>query len=233
MGAFIFIIVVVILLLCVLSGNAEHEKYEAKKRDEEKKALEKKYADLRIAEIRRVGQPVNFQYSKGTAYLYSAKDGQHVKITIFFVDDCNKRFMVGAGECGRDKTTGEPIIDWICPVRCYNYNQLLEFFIVDNGSQYIAGDASGAIGGAMVGNMIGGSNGPAVGAIIGAAATNRNIESKCHELGLLLRINDLQHPLVRMNFLECRCSRESEMYRKGREWLDDVAALLTYVKHNA
>lgn len=233
MGALIFIIVAVILLLCVLSGNAEHEKYEAKKRDEEKKALEKKYADLRIAEIRRVGQTVNFQYSKGTAYLYSAKDGQHVKITIFFVDDCNKRFMVGAGECGRDKTTGEPIIDWICPVRCYNYNQLLEFFIVDNGSQYIAGDASGAIGGAMVGNMIGGSNGPAVGAIIGAAATNRNIESKCHELGLLLRINDLQHPLVRMNFLECRCSRESEMYKECREWLDDVAALLTYVKHNA
>lgn len=233
---FISIVIVFLVIVCAFAGASE-EKKELKNEPKKKLTEEEKSAKLNELyrdELNRVCKQLRFNSNKGKAWLYlSDKDGKQRKFTIFHVDGKDKHFLICSGSVEFDKETGEPAIKWNYPWYWYKFSQLIDFSIVDNGNQYIAGDASGAAGGAMVGNMIGGNNGAMTGAIIGAAAMNRNIESECYELGVLLRINDLQHPLVRMNFLEYHCSRKSEMYRESREWMDDIVALLTYIKHNA
>jgi len=143
------------------------------------------------------------------ADIYFKKNG----ITKFLVDVENKQFAIASynhlkNEFGLVK---------------YNYSELINFNLFENGTSQIAGRGLAATGGALLFGISG--------AIIGSIAGDKKIKNICNELSIKIQVNNLQTPLLSLVLLK-NSLKTSPEYIKAKEDADQIIATLSYIEAN-
>ncbi len=133
---------------------------------------------------------------------------------IFIIDDDNKNFVYV-----QKIVSNEPVII----IKRFEYSKLIDFNLFEDGEQQIQGRGiASAIGGLAFGTA---------GAIVGSSG-GRNIKNICTELVIKIHINDLETPLLTINLLPIKCSKNSLIYKLARKLADEIIALLSYIEAN-
>jgi hypothetical protein len=144
-------------------------------------------------------QKANFNIDK---YL---KLGMH---SHFFVDDINKKFAVGVG--GK---TGQ--------VKIYNYDDLGEFELNEDGNSIVKGKGlATAVGGLTFGLL---------GAMVGASGKRKN-QNTCTSLVVRIRVNDLDNPEVIIPLIVTEVKKSSIIYTNAISQAKTLIATLNYIK---
>ena len=145
-------------------------------------------------------QKANFNIDK---YL---KLGMH---SHFFVDDINKKFAVGVG--GK---TGQ--------VKIYNYDDLGEFELNEDGNSIVKGKGlATAVGGLTFGLL---------GAMVGASGKRKN-QNTCTSLVVRIRVNDLDNPEVIIPFITMETKKDSSLYTHLLKEAKGLIAVLNYIEN--
>lgn len=130
------------------------------------------------------------------------------KLQGIYVDDVNKKWAYI-----KDKYA-----------KIYNYSDLYEFEVFQDGESMMRG----RMGQAVVGTLVLGI----VGTVIGAAG-RRKQDNFCNTLQVRIKINDLQNPEIVLPFISKRTKKSSFIYRTSFETAKELAATLTYIQKNA
>lgn len=122
------------------------------------------------------------------------------------LDDFNKKWQVS---------------DSFLSLRTYDYSDLLNFEVTENGNSVMQGKAGGTIIGALTFGI--------VGAMIGSAG-KRNIKETCSSLQVNLMVNDLQHPNVTFKFIKGEVKKDSYLYKSTAKKVSELVSILTYMQ---
>lgn len=137
--------------------------------------------------------------------------GKYLKLGLhshFFVDDINKKFAVGVG--GK---TGQ--------VKIYNYNDLGEFELNEDGNSIVKGKGlATAVGGLTFGVL---------GAMIGASGKRKN-QNNCTSLVVRIRVNDLNNPEVMIPFITTETKKDNSLYKYALSEANNLIATLNYIE---
>lgn len=132
----------------------------------------------------------------------------------FVVDDYAKKF----GFYRFDSSSN------FCDLESYNYSDLLDFNLTENGKQMIPGRGMMAAGGAFLFGV--------KGAIIGSVAGDKAIKNICTELSVQIKINNLSKPLISIGLLGGGYDKDSGTYIEAKRKADEIVATLTYIESN-
>lgn len=105
----------------------------------------------------------------------------------------------------------------------WNYSDLLDFNLVENGRQMIPGRGMMAAGGAFLFGLNG--------AIVGSVAGDKAIKDICTELSVQIKINNLNKPLISVG-LGGGFEKTSFAYQQAKQKADELIATLTYIESN-
>ena len=132
----------------------------------------------------------------------------------FVVDDYSKKF----GFYRFNSVTN------LCDLEIYNYSDLLDFNLRENGKQMIPGRGMMAAGGAFLFGV--------QGAIIGSVAGDKEIKNLCTELTIQIKLNNLHKPLILIGLLGGSYDKESRTYLNAKQKADEIIATLTFIEAN-
>lgn len=172
--------------------------------DRSKKNKQMKELDDEIANLRE-------KFQRRIKALESSKDFAPNKIyeiesLVFMIDDANKNFAL----ISVDKTN--------LPI--YDYKKLIDYEVIENGSQITSGNSKNAvIGGLLFG---------ATGAIVGASAS-KEIKDICTELKLRIFLDDIENSQFTVEFVVYDTPKDDILYYEACERLNEITALLTYI----
>ncbi|MEG1641727.1 MAG: SHOCT domain-containing protein [Synergistaceae bacterium] len=108
--------------------------------------------------------------------------------------------------------------------RLYNYTDLIEYQIFENGNTLI----KGTTGDAVVGGLLFG----VVGAIAGASSS-KEIKDTCDEMTLYITVNDLQKSQIKIELITTETKRGSCFYSGGVSKAKEFASVLSIIKTRA
>lgn len=109
--------------------------------------------------------------------------------------------------------------DVVC-IKPYNFSDILNYEVYENGKSQVQGRAGSAlIGGAFFG----------LGGLIVGSSMSRNINEKCNELKLIIRINDLENPQIVIPYIRTQCDKSGWMYRDAVKNVQELCSLLEYI----
>lgn len=109
-------------------------------------------------------------------------------------DDTNEKWLIPS------KGNFIPTPDLI-----FNYSDIVDFELLENGETV----ASGGLGRALVGGALFGG----VGAIVGGITGKRKNKGVCSSLRLKITINDINNPVVYIDFIESKTKKSSNYYK--------------------
>lgn len=132
----------------------------------------------------------------------------------FVVDDYSKRF-------GFFKYQS---IGNLCELQVWNYKDLVDFNLCEDGVQKIPGRGLFAAGGALLFGV--------KGAIIGSVAGDKTIQNICKEMTIQMKVNDLNNPLISIGLLDTPCDKQSYDYKEKKKFAEQIIATLTYIEAN-
>lgn len=130
-----------------------------------------------------------------------------VMTSTFYFDDSNKKWAYKKSNSS--------------PIQIYNYSDLLDFEIFENGDSVMKGKAGGAI--------IGGLTFGVVGAIVGSSG-KRKTSNTCNTLQVRITINDLQSPQIVIPIISYEVKKNSIIYKNAIETAKSLTSSLTYVQ---
>ncbi|AMQ06784.1 hypothetical protein [Sporosarcina psychrophila] len=87
----------------------------------------------------------------------------------------------------------------------FNYSDIVDFELLEDGESI----ATGGLGRALVGGALFGG----VGAIVGGVTGKRKSKDVCSSLRLKVTINDMNNPVVYINFIETKTKKEGLTYK--------------------
>ena len=109
--------------------------------------------------------------------------------------------------------------DTVC-IKPYNFSDMLNYEVYENGKSQVQGRAGSAlIGGAFFG----------LGGLIVGSSMSRNINEKCNELKLIIRINDPENPQIVIPYIKTQCDKSGWLYRDTIENVQELCSLLEYI----
>lgn len=122
-------------------------------------------------------------------------------------DDNQKKWLVLSSILGRrNKST------------VYNYSDIVDFELLEDGESV----AQGGLGRALVGGVLFGGTGAVVGGVTG----KRKQKGICTNLKIKITINNINNPVVYINFIESKVKKSSfiykEMYKQAQECLSTL-----------
>ena len=105
--------------------------------------------------------------------------------------------------------------------RTYNYSDLINYEVYENGKSQVKGRAGSAlIGGAFFG----------LGGLIVGSSMSRDIEEKCNQLKLIIRLNDFDCPQIMITYVDnVNWDKSGWTYRNMKENLQSVCSMLEYM----
>lgn len=125
---------------------------------------------------------------------------------VLMIDDANKDFALISVD-----NPNLPI---------YDYKKLIDYEVIENGSQITSGNSKNAvIGGLLFG---------VTGAIVGASAS-KETKDICSELKLRIFLDDIENPQFTVEFVVYDTPKNDILYYESCERLNDITALLTYI----
>ena len=105
----------------------------------------------------------------------------------------------------------------------YDFSLVSSYEIYEDGNSVVKGSAGRAlIGGAFFG---------ITGAIIGSSG-KRKIESNCNELKLLIRLNEINSPLIELVAINSPTIKEGVRYKNSIKSLQEICACFEYMINN-
>ena len=123
----------------------------------------------------------------------------------FLVDKENKKFAV----VERNRT-----------VRIYDFSKVISYEIQEDGASVV----KGSVGRSLIGGLFFGITG----AVIGSSG-KRKISNFCTDLRLLIRLNDLEEPLLNMQVINFQVDKQSAVYKNAKQMLYEICAYLEYM----
>ena len=105
--------------------------------------------------------------------------------------------------------------------KIYNYSNLINYEVYENGKTQVQGRAGSAlIGGAFFG----------IGGLIVGSSMSRNINEKCSQLKLIIRLNDFDCPQIVINYIDNAILDKSDsLYINMKANLQSVCSMLEYM----
>ena len=105
--------------------------------------------------------------------------------------------------------------------KSYKFSDIINYEVYENGKSKVQGRAGSAlIGGAFFGLE---------GLIVGGSRS-RNINEKCNQLKLIIRVNDFESPEIVITYIDgVAWDKEGSTYRKMKENLQSVCSMLEYM----
>jgi hypothetical protein len=124
----------------------------------------------------------------------------------FLIDNQNKKIIFQKG-----KTNS----------KTYNFSDLINYEVYENGQSQVQGRAGSAlIGGAFFG----------LGGMIVGSSMSRNINDKCNQLQLIIRLNDFNSPQIIIDYCKnSNLDKSSILYRNIKNNLQTVCSMLEYM----
>lgn len=127
-----------------------------------------------------------------------------------YVDNTNKKWAV--------KELGE-----YTDIKIYNYEDLIDFELIEDGESKI----KGGFGKALIGGVLGGSKG----AIIGSSAS-RKISETVSLLEIIIRTNDFNKPQYNITFIKGYSLPKDANYRRIYDEAQEVIGVLNFISSN-
>lgn len=128
------------------------------------------------------------------------------KLTKLLVDNDNKKFCIQKGY----RFT-----------KCYNFSDLINYEVYENGTSKVKGTA----GKALVGGAFFGLGGLIIGSNMG-----KSIKEKCNELKLIIRVNDISTPQIVITYIDnVDWDKTGFTYRNMKENLQEVCSMLEFM----
>jgi len=135
---------------------------------------------------------------------------KHLKLGIyhhFYVDDINKKFAVIIGRKGQPKV--------------YNYNDLGEFELNEDGNSIVKGKGlATAVGGLTFGLL---------GAMVGSSGKRKN-ENTCTSLIVRMMVNELDNPEIVIPLIVTEVKKSSIIYTNSLSQAKTLMATLNYIE---
>jgi hypothetical protein len=105
--------------------------------------------------------------------------------------------------------------------KTYNFSDLINYEVYENGQSQVQGRAGSAlIGGAFFG----------LGGMIVGSSMSRNINDKCNQLQLIIRLNDFNSPQIIIDYCKnSNLDKSSILYRNIKNNLQTVCSMLEYM----
>lgn len=112
-------------------------------------------------------------------------------------------------------------ISWGNPRRVVDYKDIIDFEVIqDNESIVKGGLGSAIVGGALFGDT---------GAIVGGITGRRKIAAVVQKLDLIVRINDMENPLIQMSFIKKSVERNSYTYSSILKEVQEALSVLSII----
>ena len=107
--------------------------------------------------------------------------------------------------------------------KVYDFKNIINYEIYEDGNSVVKGSAGRAlIGGAFFG---------VTGALIGSSG-KRKISNYCQSLKLLVRINDIEQPLLEIPFINTKTQKDGITYKNCLNSLQQICAYFEYMINN-
>ena len=105
--------------------------------------------------------------------------------------------------------------------KAYNFSDIINYEVYENGKSQVQGRAGSAlIGGAFFG----------LGGLIVGSSMSRNINEKCNQLKLIIRLNDFDCPQIMITYVDnVDWDKSGWMYRNMKENMQAVCSMLEYM----
>lgn len=125
-------------------------------------------------------------------------------------DDNNKKWLILSSFLGkRDKST------------VYNYSDIVDFELLEDGESV----SSGGLGRAVVGGALFGG----AGAIVGSVTGKKKSESICSSLKLKITLNNINAPVVYVNFIETDYKKSGILYKNIYKQAQECLSVLQLI----
>ncbi len=126
--------------------------------------------------------------------------------TKLLIDNQNKKFFYQKGKIYS---------------KAYKFSDIINYEVYENGKSQVQGRAGSAlIGGAFFG----------LGGLIVGSSMSRNINEKCNQLKLIIRLNDFDCPQIVITYVDnVDWDKNGWMYRNMKENLQSVCSMLEYM----
>ncbi len=109
------------------------------------------------------------------------------------------------------------------PGRIYDFSKILSYEIYEDGNSVVKGSTGKALlGGAFFG---------VTGAIIGSSG-RRKTDNKCTSLKLLIKINELDNPLLALEVVKSETSKDSIIYKDYIKKLQEICGCIEFIINN-
>ena len=105
--------------------------------------------------------------------------------------------------------------------KTYSFLDIINYEVYENGNSKVQGRAGAAlIGGAFFG----------LGGFIVGSSMSRNINEKCNDLKLIIRLNDLNNPQITITYIErAELDKNDRRYRNIKENMQSICSILEYM----
>ncbi|MBE6677936.1 MAG: hypothetical protein E7597_03980 [Ruminococcaceae bacterium] len=123
----------------------------------------------------------------------------------FYVDEVNKQWCV---PCSKESKA------------VYNFSDLLDFELIENGNTV----TGGSIGRAIAGGLIFGERGAVIGGMTGKQ------KQTCNKLQIKITVKDLKHPALFITFIDFEVKKDGIIYRETIKSVEEIASLLQVIK---
>lgn len=160
---------------------------------------------MSIADVEKAIQAQNENKLELDSFNPTKKIGNFVEF-----DDNSKKWVLLTGIFGkRDKST------------VYNYSDIVDFELLEDGESI----SSGGLGRALVGGAVFGG----VGAIVGGVTGKKKTTGVCSSLKLKITLNNINHPVVYVNFIEAATKKDGLVYKNVYKLAHECLAVLEVI----
>lgn len=112
---------------------------------------------------------------------------------------------------------------WCAPTvsnKQYEFSDLLDFAVIENGDTVVGGSILGTAVGAMAGGF--------TGALLGATASK--VSDVCVDLKIKISVNDMRNPVIYISLIDQEIRKEWPQYKEAVETAENIAGVLSVIK---
>ena len=106
--------------------------------------------------------------------------------------------------------------------KTYNFSDIISYEVYENGNSRVRGRAGSAIIGAAFFGYVG---------LVAGSSMSREINEKCTQLDLIIRINDFENPQIKFSYINGleSCYKESPTYKEKIENIHLICSMLEFI----
>lgn len=166
----------------------------------------KNYLKLKSMSIEQIKELIREREQKLEKFHITKRIG-----TYFCVDEINKQWMIPIGTISGN----------IKDATIYNYNDIVSFELIEDGSSI----SKGGIGKAIAGGILFGG----AGAIVGGVTGKKKIKNVCSKLQIKITVNDTEKPVEYINLINIETKKDGFVYKTAYSTAQEILSILEII----